>query len=1167
MPVTSLDGLSKYTSNALTDEVRTKADSAATDTKFIGTSNLIQNNSNDIMDVVNQKADSAATDTKFIGTSNLIQNNSNDIMGVVNQKADSAATDTKFIGTSNLIQNTSNDVSDRITNLSLDEVANGDQNKFIINDQYDGHLSITETLTVSGNLDINGTTTTVNTAVYTTESLEVVSSSLDSNSPALKVTETGTANIIEVYNDSTNVITVDNSGDVTTTGTINGASAAEIGKLAGIGSTTIISQLNAKQNKLTQDTNAGTNVTIDDATGVIDVTIPALDGAISGITSTNLSANKALYSDGSGKVNVSTVTSAELAQLTGIGSFTIISQLNAKQGLLSSSTDVTVKDLTVCRINSGYGDQKGIFFSNNDEWGIYTNSSTGGVSCEGYNFHSTALRLRTKNSAIHGLIYETNDEVCKFSVRGSDGSGYFAGDLQVNSNLTVAGNIDAGKGTTSVNNSSDTGVNRGIRFWGSHTEWAMYMSSSGAGKAPDGGLAPAGYGFTNHAIRIRTSNSSTQGFMIENGFDQNNFSVRGSDGQGYLRGGLHTDGNITTTGTINGVTVDDLNTLKNETYIPTENLYTRFYYNYTERILFSNDLIISNGSTVVSVNSKNITIPLSYHIWTVPYTQSYTFTAAGAGSTGKGVVVKSTISLQENDKIIFACGTKGVYEGWQNFGSGGGGTFITKLNGSGNQFSSASNHTILLVAGGGAGSGSIHNTAYDATATKYGTGGGGAASNGVASGGGGFSGNGSGNTNFPSPYYSVNHSQPTLQTLSFLNGFTDNGVASDTAAIKGGFGGGGYATYAYTGSLWLSGAGGGGGYTGGNAGSYSAPYASGGSSYDINGINNNATSIGTNLDDGYVIIEASVSRTTQVIDTRALSKIKMESYSSSKNYWNIYSNDDNEHALTFDSTIDYGDTFSFTASLRRNGNAYLNFTGVHHCKPNDDTLFDNKYIGYIVSSTKKYLSMNSKYNSKNMKQNIDKDSNDCLPIVELTSYKNDKNVFGVISKIEDYDSEIREQSAGAFVSSYLKEKFDRRLHISGVGEGFVWVCDFNGELEAGDYISSSPIKGIAMRQDDDLQHSYTVGKLTTDCDFNPKSIPLEILSHTIVDGKTVYENDENGNYIYEYDKDLSGNILYDYEYEMKYVKLDGTFTDESEYISNTSNVYRMALLGCSYTCS
>jgi alpha-tubulin suppressor-like RCC1 family protein len=112
--------------------------------------------------------------------------------------------------------------------------------------------------------------------------------------------------------------------------------------------------------------------------------------------------------------------------------------------------------------------------------------------------------------------------------------------------VTVAGNMSVATGKTIVNNSSDTGVNRGIRFWsGASNDWAMYMSQSGTGKAANGGTAPAGYGFNSHAIRVLTNDGSLNGFIVENRTGSNNFSVRGSDGLGYLRGGLVTDSNVT----------------------------------------------------------------------------------------------------------------------------------------------------------------------------------------------------------------------------------------------------------------------------------------------------------------------------------------------------------------------------------------------------------------------------------------------------------------------------------------------------------------------------------------------------------------------------------------------------------------------------------------------
>jgi hypothetical protein len=201
------------------------------------------------------------------------------------------------------IGNTSNSISNRITDL------------------YTNDITFQQDVTVSGNLNVNGTETKINTDSYTTEILEIVSTNVNDDKPVLKVVESGSVgNIVEVHKGDDEVFLINNSGDITTTGTINGVSPTEMSKLTGIGSTTIKDQLDGKQATIT--------------------------GAATTITSANLTANRALISDGSSKVAVSAVTSTELSKLVGIGSTTIATQLSNKQGTLSGSTDVTVKDLT-----------------------------------------------------------------------------------------------------------------------------------------------------------------------------------------------------------------------------------------------------------------------------------------------------------------------------------------------------------------------------------------------------------------------------------------------------------------------------------------------------------------------------------------------------------------------------------------------------------------------------------------------------------------------------------------------------------------------------------------------------------------------------------------------------------------------------------------------------
>ena len=56
------------------------------------------------------------------------------------------------------------------------------------------------------------------------------------------------------------------------------------------------------------------------------------------------------------------------------------------------------------------------------------------------------------------------------------------------------------------------------------------------------------------------------------------------------------------------------------------------------------------------------------------------------------------------------------------------------------------------------------------------------------------------------------------------------------------------------------------------------------------------------------------------------------------------------------------------------------------------------------------------------------------------------------------------------------------MWINSVGEGGIWISNYNGNLENGDYITTCPIEGIGMKQDD-LLHNYTVAKITQDCNF------------------------------------------------------------------------------------
>jgi len=169
----------------------------------------------------------------------------------------------------------------------------------------------------------------------------------------------------------------------------------------------------------------------------------------------------------------------------------------------------------------------------------------------------------------------------------------------------------------------------------------------------------------------------------------------------------------------------------------------------------------------------------------------------------------------------------------------------------------------------------------------------------------------------------------------------------------------------------------------------------------------------------------------------------------------------------------YNPTESLKAFIRHNGgnNTQLNFTGQHRCFFNNN--ITNDYIGLIVSVKENYI---------NIDNNIKPTINDSLPYCEITKKYKDSKVFGVLSELEDRE---RLFGPGNFVSLYEKTNVnEHRFHINSIGEGSIWVCNYNGVINNGDYIVSSSVHGYGCKQDDDILHNYTVAKITCQCNFN-----------------------------------------------------------------------------------
>lgn len=62
------------------------------------------------------------------------------------------------------------------------------------------------------------------------------------------------------------------------------------------------------------------------------------------------------------------------------------------------------------------------------------------------------------------------------------------------------------------------------------------------------------------------------------------------------------------------------------------------------------------------------------------------------------------------------------------------------------------------------------------------------------------------------------------------------------------------------------------------------------------------------------------------------------------------------------------------------------------------------------------------------------------------------------------------------------------IRVNSVGEGALWVCNSNGNLENGDLLCSSDVWGYSEKQDLDCFMNYTCAKVTTTVDFDDPNL-------------------------------------------------------------------------------
>ena len=173
--------------------------------------------------------------------------------------------------------------------------------------------------------------------------------------------------------------------------------------------------------------------------------------------------------------------------------------------------------------------------------------------------------------------------------------------------------------------------------------------------------------------------------------------------------------------------------------------------------------------------------------------------------------------------------------------------------------------------------------------------------------------------------------------------------------------------------------------------------------------------------------------------------------------------------------------------------AYNTFTGAHYVQLENE--LDVIETGKIVVANGKLLVS---------------DGTEYLPEIKESETQKDKRVFGVFSGLvskpcrgqafhEEHNVERCSDVEGEEqrVCSFYQGSNDKALYqVLSLGTGQIWVTNTNGNIEVGDYICTSSVKGYGEKQDDDLLHNYTVAKATENVDWSEETESTKLIACT-----------------------------------------------------------------------
>lgn len=185
------------------------------------------------------------------------------------------------------------------------------------------------------------------------------------------------------------------------------------------------------------------------------------------------------------------------------------------------------------------------------------------------------------------------------------------------------------------------------------------------------------------------------------------------------------------------------------------------------------------------------------------------------------------------------------------------------------------------------------------------------------------------------------------------------------------------------------------------------------------------------------------------------------------------------------------------------------FTGQHSKTGNPDGLDAVENKGLIVEADGTHASAIT--------------INDAWPNARLSDTPMSKRVYGVVTCLEANTTKPAHGYMDHEQVNFDNDVQMNQIRVNSIGEGAIYVSNFDGNFENGDYITTCTVPGYGTKQTDDILHSYTVAKITQDCDFSSPD---------------------------------------------RYVKGDGTiFADEAAYNAYVgSDKYKVCFVGCTYHC-